>query len=829
MADKIVSQYSIDVDKAKADLNDVLNTLERTDAQAIKAGQDLTKSFAVPLPSINALNTQVKSLESLIKSATDPAKIQQFNKELIVAKNALSTFSGGTSIQKTAGQFNQLNFSVAQLTRELPAFTYSIQTGFLALSNNIPIFVDQLSRIRKENEALVASGQKPIPLFKQLGSAIFSFQTILSVGILLLVTYGKEIGEFFSSLSKGEAATNKAKVSLEALNAAYDSKELKSGVKSLIELRNNVNLAQQGYLDKEKVLKQYNETLGKSFGVVTNLKDAEQGIIDNTSAYISSLIKREAANKIAADAADNLIKKTQLLQDLQKNEERLSAEELTSIKAIQSTVKNGILTEQEGERQLDAIRKAFRKERITGRQAELQSEIDATQKAFDAQISLINEFGIEASTIIGGDGDLKGAFTILNDEIAKLKSSIQDSLTLGQPVGGAVTKLKELEAQLERIKNQFDRLLTPLDTGFDLKVEFDQANFDAETKSLEESISKTTNDLANQAKVFEDLNGNTYKSTTDLIKQVNDFAVKNNLNYLDAYREFLASGFKTFEEYEIAKTKVVTEQGKAQTDFIEAEIEKILEKRKEEEELTRELKQGAFDLSFSLENQFFELRRAEIEKNAETEINKLQEQYDNKLISEEAFNQKKNQVLNKQAQVERELALSQIKVQTALAIMKAAASAAWPLNLPSIGFAVAEGAIQYAFAAAQPLPQYAKGIDRIREGKGRGIDDVPALLTKDEAVIKASENMKYEGLSKAWNAGKLEPYLVDKFIQPAIEAYSKRMSISMNQNVDKSVSVNNSFNDKKIVSTMERNNRISAAMLRELRIKESKNKGRLWN
>lgn len=818
MADKIVSQYSIDVDKAKADLNDVLNTLERTDAQAIKAGQDLTKSFAVPLPSINALNAQVKSLESLIKSATDPAKIQQFNKELIVAKNTLSTFSGGTAIQKTAGQFNQLNFSVAQLTRELPAFTYSIQTGFLALSNNIPIFVDQLSRIRKENEALVASGQKPISLFKQLGSAIFSFQTILSVGILLLVTYGKEIGEFFSSLSKGEAATNKAKVSLEALNAAYDSKELKSGVKSLIELRNNVNLAQQGYLDKEKVLKQYNETLGKSFGVVTNLKDAEQGIIDNTSAYISSLIKREAANKIASDAADNLIKKTQLLEEREKIQEKLRQEELTSIKNIQSAVKNGVLTEIEGERQIANIKEFFQKQQITGRRGQLILEISETEKALQAQLSLINEFGIEASTIIGGDGDLKGAFTILNDEIAKLKSSIQDSLTLGQPVGGAVTKLKELEAQLERIKNQFDRLLTPLDTGFDLKVEFDQANFDAETKSLEESISQTTNDLATQAKVFEDLNGNTYKSTADLIKQVNDFAVKNNLNYLDTYREFLASGFKTFEEFEIAKTKVLSDEEK-----------KRLKAEKDAEEISRQLKQGTIGLASTIEGEFFNLRRNELESNADLEIEKQQELLDKKLISEETFNARRGQILNKQAQVERELTLSQIKVQTALAIIRAAAAAPFPLNLPAIGFAIAEGAIQYGFASAQPLPKYAKGIDRIREGKGRGIDDVPALLTKDEAVIKASENMKYEGLSKAWNAGKLEPYLVDKFIQPAIEAYSKRMSISMNHSVDKSVRVNNSFNDKKIVSTMERNNRISAAMLRELRIKESKTKGRLWN
>ena len=43
------------------------------------------------------------------------------------------------SAQQAAPRFNQLNMSIQQVARELPAFSYSISTGFMAISNNLPI------------------------------------------------------------------------------------------------------------------------------------------------------------------------------------------------------------------------------------------------------------------------------------------------------------------------------------------------------------------------------------------------------------------------------------------------------------------------------------------------------------------------------------------------------------------------------------------------------------------------------------------------------------------------------------------------------------------
>lgn len=102
-----------------------------------------------------------------------------------------------------AGSFNGLGNSINQITRELPAFTFSAQTGFLALSNNIPILTDEIGRLVEKNKELAKQGQPVKSVFSQILSGVFSLQTAMGVGILLFTLYGKEIGSFVSGLMKG--------------------------------------------------------------------------------------------------------------------------------------------------------------------------------------------------------------------------------------------------------------------------------------------------------------------------------------------------------------------------------------------------------------------------------------------------------------------------------------------------------------------------------------------------------------------------------------------------------------------------------------------------
>ena len=99
-----------------------------------------------------------------------------------------------------ASGWNGLNVSIQQIARELPALSVNANTFFLAISNNLPMFVDELKKARIEYELAKKSNQTAIPVFKQVLSSLLSWQTALVVGITILSSYGNEITKWVGSL-----------------------------------------------------------------------------------------------------------------------------------------------------------------------------------------------------------------------------------------------------------------------------------------------------------------------------------------------------------------------------------------------------------------------------------------------------------------------------------------------------------------------------------------------------------------------------------------------------------------------------------------------------
>lgn len=108
------------------------------------------------------------------------------------------------SMGKFRGEFNNLRFATMQVVRELPSLAVSANTFFLAISNNIPILLDEIKKLKIRNEELVKSGQSAIPIFKQIAAGILSWQTLLIIGMSLLSKYGKEISKWLSTLVSGQ-------------------------------------------------------------------------------------------------------------------------------------------------------------------------------------------------------------------------------------------------------------------------------------------------------------------------------------------------------------------------------------------------------------------------------------------------------------------------------------------------------------------------------------------------------------------------------------------------------------------------------------------------
>jgi hypothetical protein len=215
--------------------------------------------------------------------------------------------------------FNGLGNSVNQLSRELPALAINAQTFFLAISNNLPILFDQLGQTKREIAALKAEGKAAPTVFQQLGKAIFSLGTLLSVGITLLTLFGAQIIKFVGDLFKGKKAFSEAAESAKLMNKAIEETDYKEAIKNVNELTINIDLAKKGFLNKKDVLKQYNETIGKVTGEVKSLDEAEQALNKNANNYIKFTLLKAAANLALGQAAKAAV--DEIKNDLENKDE----------------------------------------------------------------------------------------------------------------------------------------------------------------------------------------------------------------------------------------------------------------------------------------------------------------------------------------------------------------------------------------------------------------------------------------------------------------------------------------------------------------------------
>lgn len=223
----------------------------------------------------------------------------------------------------TKKKFDGLSFSFQQMARELPALTMGPQMFFLAISNNLPMFTDQIAIARKEYEALIASGQKATPVWRQVAKSMFSWQTAMMVGISLLIVYGKDIVKAFKNIGKSSDALNTTKMRLDILNKSLEDykKNLASayseyGKQVAIVNRLSFEWSKLGnnLSSKQKYINENKKAFGELGVEVKNVKDAENLLVDNTDNFIKAMKLR--AQAIAGQTTlQDLFSQQQKLQD----------------------------------------------------------------------------------------------------------------------------------------------------------------------------------------------------------------------------------------------------------------------------------------------------------------------------------------------------------------------------------------------------------------------------------------------------------------------------------------------------------------------------------
>ncbi len=222
-----------------------------------------------------------------------------------------------------APKLNNVRMSMQQIARELPSLAMGPQMFFLAISNNIPMFTEALASARKEYEALTDAGKKATPVWKQVLSSLFSWQTALAALITLSVVYGKEIDGWVKSLfgvkdAALSAAKAQEKVNESFRNSSSDVAEQVTLVRSLSERWKELG---DNMSDKKQFITENKKEFGKLGVEVGNVNDAENLLVDNTDVFIGAMILRAeaaAAFKLATEQTEKALKKQNEIEERRK-------------------------------------------------------------------------------------------------------------------------------------------------------------------------------------------------------------------------------------------------------------------------------------------------------------------------------------------------------------------------------------------------------------------------------------------------------------------------------------------------------------------------------
>ncbi|MGM1429575.1 hypothetical protein ACS126_09970 [Sphingobacterium lactis] len=279
---------SSELASAKALLNFQLHSGEITASQyniAMGAVEMQQRQVSLSLQELNREVKQNINLETAAAGSLQEARIKlaQMNAEIVKAGGAMDgsnkeldemiakqkeLYAAVTAMENKMGNYtrnvgnyasgwNGMSNAINQITREMPAFTVSVQTGLLGISNNLPILFDEISKATAANRALTAEGKKGVPVWNQLAGSIFSFQTLLSVGVTLLTIYGDKMWEWIKAATKGTNALEELKKATKEINDARldGAKSAQGEITSLNSLHRAATNQSLGYNERLKAVK----------------------------------------------------------------------------------------------------------------------------------------------------------------------------------------------------------------------------------------------------------------------------------------------------------------------------------------------------------------------------------------------------------------------------------------------------------------------------------------------------------------------------------------------------------------------------------------------
>lgn len=492
---------------------------EESIRRTIKAQKDQIIQSRAEEGSITALRKQIilltKDYDDLGRTRRNGdagkallAQIANVQKELSAAEQASGRFQ--RNVGNYASAWNGLSFSVQQVARELPSLAVSANTFFLAISNNLPILVDEIAKARKEYAAFkaeIAAGNKDVkavaPVWQQLTKSLISWQTALVVGLTLLSVYGKDMINWINTLSRSSDAVDGMIVRMQNL-----SKVMKDGAKQSAAERVELDILYKATQDHTRSLKERNDAADELqrkypqyFGNLSNEAILAGNAATAYKSLTDNILKAAQARSAMKIIEDNYNKIYQLQKAINadtnwtnRNREK-TKEGTASVTAVVGSSITGYT--QTGEVLTEEAMEYNRRKKALKENTEA---VNALKAANDALVK-----SIDVSAFVANNGSPLGTEDIdsLTDQQNKI-AELMDKQALEQKRSAEDMQMKIDEARIKAMDEGSKKTIAEIEFNFEKEMQaIDRQKEDLLRKKIDDARSIWEANPENKGKTFD--------------------------------------------------------------------------------------------------------------------------------------------------------------------------------------------------------------------------------------------------------------------------------------------------------------------------------------
>jgi len=667
-SEEIVNQRALaqSSDKQAQSVSKLVGEYKRIEAEVFK----LTQTYN---------NLAIKQQLGQTLTSKEVATLELAQKELIKYNTALKNVDAGIgkysrNVGNYEGATRNLQFSLAQISRELPNFGQSIQIGILSLTNNIGFLQDSLRQVKEQNAVLKAEGKQTQNVYKLIASSIFSFNTALYVGIGLFSAYRQEIQQWVSSLWDGDRALKTLNESQKKLNnsrleGSINAIKDKTELKALLEVAKDerlTNLERQSAIDKVRT------SYGFYFREISNGELLEGKYGDALRRTNQALDARERSNaiKVITDENRGKIMQLEIERDLiSVTERRVNPKAYKQYEAIQKEI---ILLQQQNIKwELESVRLKKLSQGLDvkikdDQKKNIEDKVNNAKKYYE-QINVFTEqwFNSEISRL----EDVRRKLADNTKEYASYTNEINVLKQL-------LLSLQGLEVKDTLLKDQ----LEALDEGI------------KKMKSFEENTTKT-------------------KEETDKLRKSTDEWIK---SFQDGF--FADAGLPTLLKVLNGEIKGF---GKNFTETFLA---------------ISQISQEALEFMTQSSNAYFENQQYQLGQQRDVAIAFAGESATAREEIERQYDQRQRQLKRQQAKEQQKIALFNIAIDTAQAIVASFKKDPTGFLAGIIG---AIGILQASIVASTPIPEFYKGTENAPEGWAYTQEKGAEIITDKNGKVKS--------------------------------------------------------------------------------------------